>query len=1277
MLPDYFVKFLLSAFRMSFPAVLLVVGCCVTSVVSIATTCPTGCDCRYVTRNTVDRHLEISCYVWDVNDVDRYVLSTIQEPFSVSFHCDSGVPIEFKDSMFGYLPKLTGLTFNNCKISYIYKGAFSGLQSLQEIRIHSASSFHLQFHPNSLDETTKLTILECTNSGILTLPNLCMLEQLIAVNLTANSFVSFNTSGLNCEKEQLRNVQNVDLSENYFHNLDELETHGEAFPNLRVLNMAGNSVSFTADDKPFIHFPELTLVDLSMNEIETLPEIFKENSKIEEVRLSGNMVELIPDEFFRHSKRTLKLELQNNELGDTVWVCLSNLPALIYLDISYNELTFLNQTTLEKLTHLRHLYLEENNIGAIPVRTFQNHQNLQTLNLAGNNIQTIDKEALFGLFYLNRLELQENGIYSMNPDFLNSASALNFLNISLNILSDLPSFEKLGLLTLLDASGNYIKTLSNRTFVGQRKLVELNLSDNRISRIPDTLLLGCESLLRLDVSQNRIQYLHPSVFIGLHVQKLFLQENSVKAIGSVFQSIEDLQEVNLSSNEITDTIQRNMFPKSLEMLDLSRNRIETIRPRAFHGLDKIRTVDLRYNMIESLSRDALSVSTGQYSQTGFRIDNNPLKCNCQLYWLKVWDQSTHGPIIVNLNNTWCDGAYDVPASPVKLVPDDSFLCIYTSVCDKSCRCCSFDACDCKYTCPENCECYHSRDFFTTHYVKCSHENITEIDRYVPRIATEVDYSGSELVHVQTAIFIGMTNLQTLYLNDTHIETIENGSFVGLPKLNSLHLEYNQLTSLNKGMFEDLAQLGELYLNNNMISEIPVNLFSDMTSLRVLTLSNNRLTTMTDYLSHVLVNHETMLLHSNPWNCDCILYFSVKLRYKAFALETYHVRSPESIVTCSNGINRSSDIRDYSTVCESGDGVPTFDGNEYVSLSTKRPEAEEGSSGSDVVIPIVEEQDKELVSSSRDSSVISRETNPYITDDRLKIMIPAIIAATLVFIIIVLVACRREFIKCWLFTKFRCKSDNLGLLDDKRRYFDAFVAYHPRDENYVVRDLATRLERGNERYLLQLQHRDHPRETSELTYIDNCVKSSHRTIVVLSSDFVTDNSLLKCVTQSVRQDSIKRLIVITLGKIDNNKLDSILHQNLKQGKHVHFGESWFWEKLFYCLPDPGKRAERDCSRAEAHPYATTDLARLSSAMRDNCGYEAPPLSTMYEYNMPSDNGYLYNGSQNSSNLYEEIKDQYNHENMSVKYAQPWKEAELQENVKTLTLTRDKTSEEESV
>lgn len=1237
----------------------------VSSATTLSIRCPRACDCSHA-EHAQEKILEITCFVWDINDVNSYSLSVVQEDFTLKLVCDSGIPVEVEDHMFSYLPYMKSISFNDCKISYVHRDAFSKLPSLHSIFINSASNFHLQFHPNVFDKLTRLRTLVMTGCGILTVPSLCSLTNLNVLNVSANSLLTFKDTGLKCTKTSpMTSLRVIDISNNYFQTVKEVREVGNLFPNVELFIASDNDIQMSAEENPFENFANLRILGLSRNLISELPDTLLEtNRNIQEIRLSTNKLTHLPTNVFKHSSRLLQLELQENSLDDSIWLELATVKNLLYLDLSYNQMTFLNQTTITMLPELVYLNLAGNRISNIPVRTFQNQQQLQKLSLAGNMIHTLDNEALHGLLFLQRIELQNNRIYSMNQDILNSVTDLIHLNISHNFLVELPSLNKLASLLILDASHNSIDNIPEKLFIGQSNIRDINLSTNHITELPDTVFVSCNSLENLDLSNNFIKYIHPSLFMGLKIQTLYLQRNSLQDVGKMFSGLRDLHELNLSSNDITDTIQRYTFPTKLIMLDMSYNRIEHVRPLSFDGLDQIRMIDLRYNNISTLSKDSLKVSTGLYAQTGFRIEENPLKCDCNLLWLKHWNQATHGPLIVNLNVTRCTGAYNYPETPVKYVPEDRFLCKYDSVCTKSCKCCDFTACDCKYKCPDKCVCYNSADYITTHYIKCSNENITAIDQFIPKIATKLDYSGSDLTELASHSFIGMSNVNSLLLNNSKIKIISNGSFNGLMELKTLHLEHNLIKALWKDMFAGLVSLETLNLDNNYISYIQDGVFDHITSLSRISLTNNFLQYMSDYISALVFNINDISLYSNPWTCDCILFFSAREKPNAFVNMTDGIRHAVSRIKCSvhsiNGLNQVTALQDYRRICER---------NNYVPMTVAYVE-ELSSSVIGVKEPDDEEQRDTVSQTNTGSDVIRKSIGAQAWNGNIKLLILVIVAGTIVCIVILMMLCRREFIKCWLFTRFRYKTNDLELLSDKTRFYDAFVAYHPRDEMYVIRELALRLERGEPKYLLQLQHRDFPSGTSVPNFIDSSVRSSHRTIVVLSSAFVDDNISLKCILESVKLDSIQRLAVVILDKVDKSKLDPVLRNFIKGDTCIRYGERLFWDKLQFCLPEPG-RVERDIARAEVHPYACTDLAKLSTTMMDNQAYEEPfsvtsvacrPLPDIAEYAQTAQTYQYSAGSQQSSNIYEEIID---HENTSLKYTEPWTDLKLQTHVETLS------------
>ena len=1215
--------------------------------------CPASCDFTSNTQESTKKHV-ITCFTWNVHEFDFTRLSTVKEPFKLIMYCDSGIPNDLNDFMFSALTTMEYLAFKNCKFSYIHRNVFEGLPALRTVVIDNASNFHLQLHPHMFESVPTLEYVTLTRSGIVDFPYLCGLKSLKFLNISSNSLSSLEDSGLSCGADSmLLNLNVIDISNNDLRNISRLRDLSKSFPNVYTVYAARNSIFFSQDDNPFEMLESLRTLGMSENNIDTLPANLLHNvNALQEINLSNNQINEVPGGFFAYSKYLLLIELQGNQLQDDIWEQIETVPNLMYLDLSYNNITELNENVLAGLTELGHLDLSYNNFNTIPVRIFQNQIRLQYLNLGGNLIHTIDNDTLNGLLFLSNLDLHGNRLFSIHEDLLESMTSLTHLNISSNFLQEIPSLKRQYFLLVLDASDNALETLDVDLFIGQKNLRDIDLSRNQIGVIPDELFLPCESLENLDLSNNRIEFLHPSMFMDNPAQRVRINNNKIKDIGKTFTNMESLTELSLRANEIRDTIQKYMFPESLEMLDLSYNEIENIRPRAFDGLNKIRMINLRFNKIRTLTESALKVSTGVYAQTGFLINENPLQCDCNLLWLKKWDQSTRGPIIVNLNITRCSGAYNFPESAIMNVPEDAFLCQYTSMCPRMCRCCDFIACDCKYRCPDKCACFRSADYSSLHYVDCANQSITQIDRFIPRLATKVDLSGNNLFEVTSHSFIGMTNMTTLLLNNSRIHFVGNRSFAGLLILKKLHLDHNFIQQLQIDMFADVTTIQTLYVDHNEIIYIQPGVFDHLPSLTTLTLNDNNLKHMDDYLSHLVFNIRHLTMFSNPWNCDCILYFSAKQNPVTFLEEALITGLQAPTINCSVGGPENSkhfaSVDEYRSICE-------VRGYEFVQNRRKYKVKNFVRESSLEVI-----EDDSLNTANDEFAVVSADTSESFHNTRLKIFIPVILGSTIIFILVIVIVCRRELIRFWLFTKFNCRSAReTGIMYDKGRLYDAFVTYCTRDEIFVIRELVLRLERGKRKYHLLVDHRDIIPGTSVSKFLEDGIRTSHRTILVLSSDLINETEKLDHVVQCVKQDSFRRLIVVVLGEIDVLKLDPVLRNYLKTNNCIKYGDAWFWKKLSYCLPEPSTR-HLEIPRAKAHPYASTDLARFSSAMMDNQAYEEPisittrPLPTITEY-VPTSHTYHYaTESEHSSNIYEEIKERPNppESETSGDYQEPW-------------------------
>lgn len=142
--------------------------------------------------------------------------------------------------------------------------------------------------------------------------------------------------------------------------------------------------------------------------------------------------------------------------------------------------------------------------------------------------------------------------------------------------------------------------------------------------------------------------------------------------------------------------------------------------------------------------------------------------------------------------------------------------------------------------------------------------------------------------------VNLTNLHKLFLKDCAIHKVDKEAFRGLAILIELYLSGNNIHSLHPSVFHDNVRLRYLSLSRNPIEKLEDGLFSNMThlqtvdlsgcslshigrktfvntlSLRTLIMDGNRLATMKlETLEHLNML-AGLVLHNNPWVCDCHL-----------------------------------------------------------------------------------------------------------------------------------------------------------------------------------------------------------------------------------------------------------------------------------------------------------------------------------------------------------------------------------------------------------------------
>nr|XP_030722137.1 leucine-rich repeat-containing G-protein coupled receptor 5 isoform X3 [Globicephala melas] len=308
-------------------------------------------------------------------------------------------------------------------------------------------------------------------------------------------------------------------------------------------------------------------LDLSMNNISQLPPNPLHGLRfLEELRLAGNALTYIPKGAFAglYSLKVLMLQnnhlrqvptealqnlrslqslhLHNNRIHSLGKKCFDGLHSLETLDLNYNNLDEF-PTAIRTLSNLKELGFHSNNIKLIPEKAFVGNPSLITIHFYDNPIQVVGRSAFQHLPELRILTLNGASQITEFPDLTGTASLesltltgaqisslpqtvcdqlpnLQVLDLSYNLLEDLPSFSVCRKLQKIDLRHNEMCEIRANTFQQLFSLRSLNLAWNKIAIIHPNAFSTLPSLRKLDLSSNRLSSFPVTGLHGLTHLKL-------------------------------------------------------------------------------------------------------------------------------------------------------------------------------------------------------------------------------------------------------------------------------------------------------------------------------------------------------------------------------------------------------------------------------------------------------------------------------------------------------------------------------------------------------------------------------------------------------------------------------------------------------------------------------------------------------------------------------------------------------------------------------------
>ncbi|XP_076213918.1 leucine-rich repeat-containing G-protein coupled receptor 6 isoform X4 [Aptenodytes patagonicus] len=300
----------------------------------------------------------------------------------------------------------------------------------------------------------------------------------------------------------------------------------------------------------------------------------------------------------------IMLSVDCSELG------LSEVPANLspltaYLDLSMNNISQLQPSTLRHLRFLEELRLSGNQISRIPGEAFSGLYSLKILMLQNNQLSRIPAEALRDLPNLQSLHLHNNRIQSLGANGFDGLHSLETLDLNYNELLEFPgAIRTLGRLQELGFHNNNIKAIPENAFVGNPLLQTIHFYDNPIQFVGQSAFQYLPKLHTLSLNGATDIREFPDLKGTTSLEVLTLTRAGIHLLPrGMCQQLPSLRVLELSHNQIEDLPSFHRCQR-LEELGLQHNRIHEIRADTFVQLMALRSIDLSWNYIQFIHPEA-------------------------------------------------------------------------------------------------------------------------------------------------------------------------------------------------------------------------------------------------------------------------------------------------------------------------------------------------------------------------------------------------------------------------------------------------------------------------------------------------------------------------------------------------------------------------------------------------------------------------------------------------------------------------------------------------
>jgi Leucine-rich repeat (LRR) protein len=404
---------------------------------------------------------------------------------------------------------------------------------------------------------------------------------------------------------------------------DEEDSQGNQFGGLEFLDLHGNALSLVPIG--LRRLERLTSLNLSHNKLDNSAlDVISQIKPLKELKLGHNGISGHLPLSVAELPYLEVLELQSNRLL-ALPEAIRGLVNLRVLNVSHNQLTDLPMEALQQLP-LQDLDASNNALlgSLFPLGSSAEHRTLRSLNVANNSLAALTFLEEFDLPLLQTLNVTNNHFAAMQP--LHGCPGLITLSAGENKVSELPSgFTELTRLRHVNFSSNELRMLPSG-IANMESLESLVLAANplqvkkyltmqasdikrdlRARLEPESINGELESATNHTSDENGLASessgmkwtLKPNGVLDLSGQGL---TNVIQMDLAAFLEVNDVRQLLLQNNKITEILPALVLAPNVHVLDLSNNPLESSHLPDRLELPSLQELQLRNCSLTSLDQ---------------------------------------------------------------------------------------------------------------------------------------------------------------------------------------------------------------------------------------------------------------------------------------------------------------------------------------------------------------------------------------------------------------------------------------------------------------------------------------------------------------------------------------------------------------------------------------------------------------------------------------------------------------------------------------------------